>query len=151
MQRLPAVLRSEGTRERKGQGGSHATGKRGRMLGTAAIVTGRERIVAQIDGERGAEKEERGGGRRREMRGDVWRESKKEKIRMESEEEGEKGVGGRAGRREEKERCRRRDGKGKRWELKIKETKKKRDRNRNGDERTRRKLEFERQITVKQG
>lgn len=43
MQRLPAVLRSEGSREREGEGGSHATGKRGRMLGTAAIVTGGER------------------------------------------------------------------------------------------------------------
>ena len=42
MQRLPAVLRSEGAREREGERGSHATGKRGRMLGTAAIVTGRE-------------------------------------------------------------------------------------------------------------
>ena len=42
MQRLPAILRSKGTRECKGEGGRHATGKRGWMLGTAAIVTGRK-------------------------------------------------------------------------------------------------------------
>lgn len=45
MQRLPAVLRSKGARESEGERGCYATGKRGRMLGTAAIVTGRERIV----------------------------------------------------------------------------------------------------------
>lgn len=42
MQRLPAVLRSKGTRKREGEWGGHATGKRGWMLGTAAVVTGRE-------------------------------------------------------------------------------------------------------------
>lgn len=43
MQRLPVVLQSQGTREGEREGGGHATGKRGRVLGTAAVVTGRER------------------------------------------------------------------------------------------------------------
>jgi len=42
VQRLPAVLRSEGTREREGEWGGHATRKRGWVLGTAVIVTGKK-------------------------------------------------------------------------------------------------------------
>lgn len=43
MQRLPVVLQSQGTREGEREGGGHATGKWGWVLGTAAVVTGRER------------------------------------------------------------------------------------------------------------
>lgn len=49
-QRLPAVLRSQGAREREGEGGSPPTGKRGRMLGTAAIVTAREGQRRRVNG-----------------------------------------------------------------------------------------------------
>lgn len=41
VQRLAAVLRCKGARERQWEWGGHATGKRGRMLGTAAVVTGK--------------------------------------------------------------------------------------------------------------
>lgn len=67
-QRLPAVLRSQGAGERQGQGGSPPTGKRRRVLGTAAIVTGG-------GGERGKKGHERrvNGGERVEP-GERWEE-----------------------------------------------------------------------------
>lgn len=52
MQRLPAVLGSQGARKRKGEGGSPATGERGLMVGTAAIITARGGQGVETDGAR---------------------------------------------------------------------------------------------------
>ena len=91
MQRLPAVLHGEGAREGEREGGGHATGKRGWVLGTAAVVTeeGRARATERLSEEenekecgergwRGGERaKEREGGREREgerWNGMAWRE-----------------------------------------------------------------------------
>lgn len=62
MQRLPAVLGSQGARERQGEWRGPATGERRLVAGTAAIITagGRRRTEVEKNGraKRGEEKEE---------------------------------------------------------------------------------------------
>lgn len=54
MQRLPAVLGSQGARERQGERRGPATGERRLVAGTAAIITARRRRRTEVekDGER---------------------------------------------------------------------------------------------------
>lgn len=85
MQRLPAVLGSQGARKRKGEGGSPATGERGLMVGTAAIITARGGQGVETDGARTR-------GETKKNVGDVWKREGKEKKMTENDEEREKGV-----------------------------------------------------------
>lgn len=59
MQRLPAVLGSQGARERQGERRGPATGERRLVAGTAAIITARGRRRTEVEEGRGGQKERR--------------------------------------------------------------------------------------------